>query len=120
MADRHNPRHRRKSGNGPECLTRKKTMLKTFAAALIAASMLTAPALAQGMGSSAPATEMTKSAPAKAAKVHKHVRTTKHVRARHHVKLVRHVRHGRHHVRHAGKHTHAVHVARHASKIRAN
>ena len=98
-------------------------MLKTFAAALIAASMLTAPALAQGTGSSAPATEMTKPAPAKtakAAKTHKHVRATKHVRVRHHVKLVRHVRHGRHHVRHAGKHTHAVHVARHASKIRAN
>jgi hypothetical protein len=95
-------------------------MLKTFAAALIAASMLTAPALAQGTGSSAPATEMTKAAPAKVAMVHKQVRGTKHARARHHVKLVRHVGHGRHHVRHVGKHTHAVHVARHASKIRAN
>ena len=82
-------------------------MFKTFAAALIAASMLTAPALAQGAGSSKPATEMTK-----VAKVHKHVR------GRHHVK---HVRHGRHHVRHVThKRVHAVHAVRHASKIRAN
>ena len=96
-------------------------MLKTFAAALIAASMVTAPALAQGTGSSAPATEMAKSSPAKAATAHKHVRVTKHVRGRHHVKHVRHVRHGRHHVRHVtGKRAHAVHVVRHASKIRAN
>jgi hypothetical protein len=91
-------------------------MLKTFAAALIAASMLTAPALAQGTGATKPATEMTK-----VVKVHKHVRVTKHVRARHHVKHVRHVRHGRHHVRHVnGKRAHAVHVVRHGSKIRAN
>ena len=88
-------------------------MFKTFAAALIAASMLTAPALAQGSGSAKPATEMTK-----VAKAHKHVRATKH--GRHHVKHVRHARHGHHHVRHTGKHTHAVHVVRHASKIRAN
>jgi hypothetical protein len=85
-------------------------MLKTFAAALIAASMLTAPALARGVGHSKPATEMTK--------VHKHVQVTKHVRHRHHVK---HLRHGRHHVRHVtGKRAHAVHVVRHASKFRAN
>jgi len=88
-------------------------MFKTFAAALVAASMLTAPVLAQGAGAAKPATEMTK-----VVKVHKHVRTTKHVRGRHHVK---HVRHGRHHVRHVkGNHKHAVHVVRHSSKIRAN
>lgn len=86
-------------------------MFKTFAAVLIAASMLTAPALAQGTVS-AKATEMTKVVS------HKHARVIKH--GRHHVKHVRHVRHGRHHVRHTGKHTHAVHVVRHASKIRAN
>ena len=96
-------------------------MLKTFAAALIAASMLTVPAMAQGAGSAKPATEMTKAGPAKIAKVHKHVRVTKHLRGRHQMKHVRHVRHGRHHVRHmTGKRAHAVHVVRHASKIRAN
>jgi hypothetical protein len=81
-------------------------MLKTFAAALIAASMLTIPALAQGGGTSAPAA---------------HHKMTKHSHARHHVKHVRHVRHGRHHVGHASvKRTHAVHVARHAPKVRTN
>ena len=85
-------------------------MFKTLAAALIAASMLTAPVLAQGADSSKPATEMTK-----VAKVHKHVR------GRHHVKHVRHARYGHHHVRHVThKRTDAVHVVRHASKIRAN
>jgi hypothetical protein len=87
-------------------------MLKTFAAALIAASMLTVPALAQGGSSAKPAAEMTK-----VAKVHKHVRATKHMGGRHHVKDVRH---GRPHVKHVVKHKRAVHVARHASKIRAN
>jgi hypothetical protein len=91
-------------------------MLKTLAAALTAAFMLTMPALAQGTAPSAPTTQMTK-APAKVAKTHKHVRVTKHVRARHHVN---HARHGGHYVRHTGKHPHAVHVARHTSKIRAN
>jgi hypothetical protein len=80
-------------------------MLKTFAAALIAASMLTAPALAQGGEPSAPAA---------------HQKMTKHGHVRHHVKHVRHVRHGRSHVKHAGKRAHAVHVVRDASKIRAN
>ena len=74
-------------------------MLKTFAAALIAASMLTAPVLAQG---TAPAPQSAK------------VKVVKHGHARHHVKHVhvkhvRHVRHGRHHAKHvSGTRTHAM------------
>jgi hypothetical protein len=76
-------------------------MLKTFAAALIAASMLTAPAFAQGTAPapSAPATQMTK-APAKVVKAKKHYKVKKHVHVRKHVRHVRHARHGRHHVKH--------------------
>jgi hypothetical protein len=75
-------------------------MLKTFAAALIAASMLTAPAFAQGTAPapSAPATQMTK-APVKVVKAKKHA-VKKHVQVRKHV---RHVRHARHHGRHQVK-----------------
>jgi hypothetical protein len=78
---------------------RKKTMLKTFTAALLAASMLTAPAFAQGTAPapSAPATQMTKPTVTKdsAAKVKKHA-VKKHAHVRKHV---RHARHGRHHVK---------------------
>ncbi len=74
-------------------------MLKTFTAALRAASMLPAPAFAQGTAPapSAPATQMTKPTVTKdsAAKVKKHA-VKKHAHVRKHV---RHARHGRHHVK---------------------
>src|SRR3954466_6657462 len=97
IADRHNPRHQRQTGIAPERHKRKKTMLKTFTAALIAASMLTAPAFAQGTAPapSAPATQVTKAPAAKVVKAKKHV-VKKHAHARKHV---RHARHGRHHVK---------------------
>src|SRR3954462_4000602 len=124
IADRHNPRHQRQSGIAPERSKRKKTMLKTFAAVLIAASMLTAPVLAQSTtpAPSAPATQGTKAPAVKVVKAKKHHKVKKHVHARAHVKHVRHARHhGRHHVRHASvKRTHAVHVNRSAPKAAAN
>ena len=98
-------------------------MLKTFAAVLIAASMLTAPAFAQGTSPAptAPATQMTKGPAVKVVKAKKHHKVKKHVHARVHVKHVRHARHGRHHVRHASvKRTHAVHVTRSAPKAATN
>jgi hypothetical protein len=72
-------------------------MLKTFTAALIAASMLTAPAFAQGTAPAptAPATQTTKAPAAKIVKAKKHA-VKKHVHVRKHV---RHARHGRHHVK---------------------
>jgi hypothetical protein len=77
-------------------------MLKTFAAVLLAASMLTAPAFAQGTAPapSAPATQMTKAPVAKDSAV-KIVKAKKHAVKKHvHVrKHVRHARHGRHHVK---------------------
>jgi hypothetical protein len=81
-------------------------MLKTFAAALIAASMLTAPAFAQGTAPapSAPATQatkatVTKDSAVKVVKAKKHsVKVKKHVHARKHVRHARHQ--GRHHVKH--------------------
>ena len=74
-------------------------MLKTFAAALIAASMLTAPAFAQGTAPAptAPATQMTKAPVAKTPAV-KVVKANKHA-VKKHVRHVRHARHGRHHVK---------------------
>jgi hypothetical protein len=80
---------------------RKKTMLKTFTAALIAASMLTAPAFAQGTAPAptAPATQMTKAPAAKVVKANKDT-VKKHAHVRKHV---RHVRHARHHGRHQVK-----------------
>jgi len=102
IADRHNPRHQRQSGIAPKRHRRKKTMLRTFAAALLAASMLTAPACAQGTAPapSAPATQMTKptvtkDSAAKVVKAKKHA-VKKHAHVRKHV---RHARHGRHHVK---------------------
>ena len=70
-------------------------MLKTFTAALIAASMLTAPAFAQGTAPapSAPATQVTKAPAVKVVKAKKHAHVRKHVRH------VRHARHWRHHVK---------------------
>jgi len=75
-------------------------MLKTFTAALIAASMLTAPAFAQGTAPapSAPATQVTKAPAAKVVKAKKHA-VKKHAHVRKHVRHVRHARHGRHHVK---------------------
>jgi hypothetical protein len=103
-------------------IKRKKTMFKTFAAVLIAASMLTAPAFAQSTtpAPSAPAAQMTKAPAVKVVKAKRH-HVKKHVHARVHVKHVRHARHHRrHHVRHASvKRTH-VHVARQAPKASAN
>ena len=83
-------------------------MLKTFTAALIAASMLTAPAFAQGTAPapSAPATQVTKAPAAKVVKAKKHA-VKKHVHVRKHV---RHVRHARHHGRYVGRH-HVKHVS---------
>ena len=74
-------------------------MFKTFAAVLLAASMLTAPAFAQGTAPapSAPATQMTKAPVAKTPAV-KVVKANKHA-VKKHVRHVRHARHGRHHVK---------------------
>jgi hypothetical protein len=75
-------------------------MLKTFAAALIAASMLTAPAFAQGTAPTptARATQTTTTPAVKVVKANKHS-VKKHAHLRKHVRYVRHARHGRHHVK---------------------
>jgi hypothetical protein len=102
---------------------RKKTMFKTFTAALIAASMLTAPAFAQGTAPAptAPATQMTKAPAAKVVKAKKHVKVTKHAHVRKHVKHVRYARHGRHHVKHvSAKPAHAVQTVGSAPKAGTN
>ena len=96
-------------------------MLKTFAAVLIAASMLTAPAFAQGTAPapSAPATQAIKAPAAKVVKAKKHHKVKKHVHARVHVKHVRHAaRIGRRTcaARRPSSATHAVHVVRSAPK----
>ena len=72
-------------------------MFKTFAAVLVAASVLTAPAFAQGTAPAptAPATQMTKAPAVKVVKAEKHA-VKKHAHVRKHV---RHARHGRHHVK---------------------
>ena len=101
-------------------------MFKSFAAVLIAASMLTAPAFAQGT-SSAPATQMTK-APVVKAPVVKVVKAKKHAVKKHyahvrkHVKHVHYARHGRHHVvKHvSAKPTHAVQTVGSAPKAGTN
>jgi len=102
-------------------------MLKTFTAALIAASMLTAPAFAQGTAPapSAPATQMTKAPVVKVVKAKKHS-VKKHAHVRKHVRHVRHARHhgryvGRHHVKHvSAKPAHAVQTVGSAPKARTN
>ena len=86
-------------------------MLRTFAAVLIAASMLT-PAFAQGTSPapSAPATQPVKAPAVKIVKAKKHTKSTK-----------KHVRHVRHHTRHAAvKRTHAADVVRSAPKAATN
>src|SRR3954454_3601065 len=115
IADRHNPRHQRQTGIAPERHKRKKTMFKTFTAALIAASMLTAPAFAQGTAPapSAPATQSTKAPAVKTVKAKKHVKVKKHAHVRKHV---RHARHGRHHVKQAVKPSPAVQTTGSAPK----
>jgi len=97
-------------------------MLKTFAAVLLAASMLTAPAFAQGTAPapSAPATQMTKAPAAKVVKADKHA-VKKHAAVRRHVKHVRYARHdrhiGRHHVKQvSAKPAHAVETTGSAPK----
>jgi hypothetical protein len=80
-------------------------MLRKFAAVLIAASMLTAPAFAQGTAtpaSKAPATATAPAAKAPAAstvttKVIKKNKKAKHVKHVRHVKHVKHVKKVRHH-----------------------
>ena len=97
-------------------------MLKTFAAVLIAASMLTAPAFAQGTAPapSAPATQMTKAPAVKVVKAKKHA-VKKHVHVRKHVRHVRHARHVRHHVKQvSAKPTLAVQTVGSAPKARTN
>jgi hypothetical protein len=94
-------------------------MLKTFAAVLIAASMLTAPAFAQGTAPAptAPATQMTKAPAVKVVKAEKKsVKKHAHVR-----KHVRHARHGRHHVKQvSAKPTPAVETVGSAPKAGKN
>ena len=100
-------------------------MFKTFAAVLIAASMLTAPAFAQGT-SSAPATQMTKAPVVKVVKVKKHSVKKHRAHVRKHVRHARYARHhgrhvGRHHVKHVSvKRTHAVQTVGSAPKARTN
>ena len=77
-------------------------MLKSIAAALLAASVIVSPVLAEGTAAkpSIPTTEMTK---AKTVKAVKHVKHRKHIKAANASKAVKHVRvarHGRHHVKH--------------------
>jgi hypothetical protein len=97
-------------------------MFKTFAAVLLAATMLTAPAFAQGTAPAptAPATQMTKAPAVKVVKANKHA-VKKHVHVRKHVKHVRYARHGRHHVKQvsakpAQKPAHAVETVGSAPK----
>jgi hypothetical protein len=87
-------------------------MFKTFAAALLVASVIASPVLAQGTASKPGTTEMTKAPDNKAAvktvkgKSHKamnHTKHRKHVKAASHAKAGKHVkvaRYGRHHVKH--------------------
>jgi hypothetical protein len=91
-------------------------MFKTFAAALLAASVIASPVLAQGTtqgtASKPASTEMTKAPDSNGAvKTHKgkshkamnHSKHRKHVKAASHAKAGKHVkvaRHGRHHVKH--------------------
>ena len=84
-------------------------MLKTFASVLIAASMLTAPAFAQGTATPASKAPATATAPAAKApvastvttKVIKKNKKAKHVKHVRHVKHVKHMKKVRHH--HASK-----------------
>jgi hypothetical protein len=97
----HTGDHQRAFGILPERNKEKRgnTMLRKFAAVLIAATMFTAPALAQGTtpATPAPATQSTKApaghATVKVAKVKKHkVKKTKAVKQVRHVKRIKHVR----------------------------
>ena len=98
-------------------------MTKTFAAVLIAASMLAAPAFAQGTAPAptAPATQMTKTPAVKVVKAEKPA-VKKHAHVRKHVRHVRYARHGRHHVvRHvSAKPIHAVQTVGSAPKAGTN
>src|SRR5215208_7566901 len=83
--------HQRKTGNRAGAQKRITTMLKTFAAALLAASVITAPVLAQGTAStpSTPATQATKAkAAVKTVKAKKH-KAVKHATHRKHIKAVK-------------------------------
>src|SRR3954451_21094310 len=111
-----NPASRRSAIKG-------RRQFKTFAAVLVAASVLTAPAFAQGTAPAptAPATQMTKAPTAKVVKAKKHSKVKKHAHVRKHVKHVRHARHGRHHVKHASaKPAHAVQTVGSAPKAGTN
>jgi hypothetical protein len=85
--------HQRKNRQSGRRAEKDKAMLKTFTAALLAASVIAAPVLAQGTAPtpSTPATQAAKAPEGKAAvktvKVKKHV--TKHAKHRKHVKAVK-------------------------------
>jgi len=85
-------------------------MLKTFAAALIAASMLTAPTLAAGTAQTHPS-HVTKTSVVKKAQHHHKVAGKSHVH-----KAVRHVHRGGH----KAKHVRTAKVVRHSPKVSAN
>jgi hypothetical protein len=93
---------------GRNAKKRKNTMLKTFAAVLIAASMLSAPAFAQNT-SPAPQAPAAQAVKAPAVKV---------VKAKKHQTMKKHVWHVRHHVRHASvKRTHRAHHVTHVARV---
>ena len=83
-------------GKETEALHQETTMLKNVAAALVAVTMFTAPALAQSVApvSPAPATQTIKAkSPVKHVKIKKH--TVKKVRVGRHHMHVKHVRHAK-------------------------
>jgi len=93
-------------------------MLRRFAAALLAASMITAPALAEGTTTAKPPAVQTTVPDAKVKPevdktVHTKRHVLRHVKHRKHATHVTHLRHKKHvtHVRH-GK-AHRVHLVRH-------
>ena len=88
-------------------------MLKKFAVALVAASMLTAPVLLAGASQAAPATAQTITVPATKASVKTVKKHRKHVRhaKRHTAKIMRHGK------THSAKATRHGKVAKHARKV---
>jgi hypothetical protein len=109
---------------------RNTTMLRTLAAAFVAASMLTAPVMAAENAATKPSMTQAAQTPAdakvsavKSAKAKSHHKSVKKVEARKHMKHVRHASHLRHasKVRHVMHATHKnTHVARQAPKSSVN
>jgi hypothetical protein len=98
-------------------------MLRTLAAAFVAASMLTAPVMAENATTKAPVTQTVqtaakaKTSAVKSVRAKSHHKSVKKVEARKHMKQVRHASKVRH-VKHA---THKnTHVARRAPKSSVN